>query len=145
MTMDCNMLLPGACLTHGASPCPRSMYSFYKRNLASSSHHLSSSHIDCHVLPFPSPTHGHSYRWAAFCGTHPSQGELASSSLPISLSHCACGPLSVTIYVSPLMAVRFHCRCAGALVAVGIAGGCLPVPLCQASASVSDTSPPPSL
>jgi len=70
MTMDC-----------GAQSLPLYLHKSHNRNLATSSHHFSSFIINSLVLPFPSPTHGHSYRCAAFCGVHPSQTQ---SQMPLS-------------------------------------------------------------
>jgi len=54
-------------------PAPPYHYvQFYKMKSATASHHFSSSHSESLRLPFPSPTHGHSIRCAAFCGVHPS-------------------------------------------------------------------------
>jgi len=91
----------------------------YFINSATASHHFSSSHIISCVLPFPSATHGHSNRCAAFCAVHPSHTHCLSSLFPISHIHCLCGPLSVTIYTNPLTAVLDQLMCAGAFGYIG--------------------------
>jgi len=78
MAMDCSLPgCPDASLHYRASPCPPCLstaLSTYKPLTAETVHHFSSSPGRSHELPLPSPTHGQSYRYAAFCGVHPSLG-----------------------------------------------------------------------
>jgi len=93
------------CLSQLQGPLPSSsiyndiyivIHTRYCTNLATATHH-SSSLLACSLdLPTPPPTHGHRYKCAEFCGAHPSQIQLGSSTFPISFSHCRCGPVSVT-------------------------------------------------
>jgi len=85
------------------------------------SHHSSSRHICSTGLPFPSPTHGHCRRCTAFCGVHPSHTHHGSSVFPTSRSHWRCGPLSMAMYTSPLIALEDHRMYAGALGCIGCA------------------------
>ena len=120
MAMDCSFRHAGWPLSSPqASPCPprylQKMLTPYITNSATASHHSSSPHNISTVLPFPSPTHEHPIKCAAFCAVHPSHTHHCSSHLPISQSHCRCGPLSVTIYTNPFTALGDHFICAGAL------------------------------
>ena len=97
----------------GPVPALPAIY-IYKMNLATASHHSSSSHNISLLLPLPSPTHAHSIRCAAFCAVHPSHTHHCSSPFPISHSHCCWGPLSVIMYTSPFIAIGAQFMCADA-------------------------------
>jgi len=104
---------------HGPVPALPAIYKYictpvYSINSATASHHSSSFHNISHVLPFPSPTHEHPIRCAAFCAVRPSHTHHCSSLFPISHSHCCWGPLEVIIYTSPFTAIGDHPICAGA-------------------------------
>jgi len=102
-----------------ASPCPSRYAYIYMIKSATAAHHFSSPHSISIRLPFPSPTHEHSIKCAAFCGVQPSQTHHCSSHFPISHNHCRCGPLSVTIYTSPFTALADHPMCVGAFGYIG--------------------------
>ena len=111
--MDCSLLFYQVPLSPtGPVPALPAIYIYLSypqaTNLATAAHHPA-SFLACFLdLPTPPPTHGHIYKWAAFCGVQPSHTQLASSVFPISLSHCRWGPLSVSRQVSPRSACHIY-------------------------------------